>query len=78
MPSNWLSPELRDMADLQQEAERGDVYNVINLNDNGAGSLRYGIESASGSRNIVFDVSDTIILNSRIRCFCFKGFKTYL
>ena len=46
----------------------GDVYRVTNLNDSGAGSLRFGVDNAPASgRTIVFEVGGTIDLASRIR-----------
>ena len=44
----------------------GDVYHVTNIEDAGPGSFRDGIDSATGPRTIVFEVSGTIELKSQV------------
>ena len=44
----------------------GDVYHVTNLDNDGEGSLRHGVETAAAPLTIVFDISGTILLRSRL------------
>ena len=49
------------------------VYKVTNLNDNGSGSLRYGLENINGPKVIIFEVSGVINITSTIKIGGFIG-----
>jgi hypothetical protein len=60
-------PEAEGFGRFANGGRGGDVYRVTNLDNDGPGSLRFGIEKASDPRNIVFDISGNIELTNYLR-----------
>ena len=63
----FLSHFLRRSAGAYATGGRGgDVYHITSLADDGVGTLRQAIGTATGPRTIVFDVGGTINLLSKL------------
>jgi len=65
-PERVACPGAEGFGRLASGGRGGDVYEVTNLNDAGPGSLREGFRSAKEPRTIVFRVSGTIQLKSKL------------
>ncbi|MEX2091150.1 MAG: hypothetical protein WD971_00660, partial [Pirellulales bacterium] len=60
-------PQAEGAGALANGGRGGDVYHVTNLNNSGAGSLRFGIDNAPVTgRTIVFDVGGWIDITSKL------------